>query len=536
VQVPDLERHGRGAGAVVVVLVLVLCVVWSVLTPYGRGPDEVAHVDLAVAVREGKGYPPAGAAELTFDVSATLAHFSGGMTCPLRPPACPAGLVAEEAPSRIGEATWRELVGDPTGGLERSAFGGVNQMTQHPPPYYAALATIIAATALDDEPVTTLFGVLRLVNCALAAGSAWLLFAASRRVGAAVLASAAVTLALFASPQVAFIGSVVNNDNILLFAASLVTYMVARVLTGDTSSRTAVLLGLSSGLLMLTKAFGLFVVPVVVLLYLWVADVEGGLRVRLARLAQSGGPAALVGGWWWVASLVNHGTLQPHGLPFATRSREVDTDVWEWATTFGGYLAVRWLGWVGNFGEDLRFSYRLAFVVTAGVTAALVWAAVVARRGGTRRRTLILLVVPLGFCLVVLTQGSLEIYLLNGAVRGQSRYLFGALPPLALIGALALRSVTRTVGAWTLLAVLAVGAGLHLRLAGRVVARYWGDADASLAERLGVAATWSALPTWLVIATFAMLALVCAAVASAGVLGTIGRWPRDQEPLPGTTR
>ena len=129
---------------------------------------------------------------------------------------------------------------------------------------------------------------------------------------------ALATAALVAfTPQFIFISSVVSNDNLIIFLATLALWLLVRV-TADDFPRpwlAAALVGLTLGLAALTKLGGLALLALAGFTYLLRAWSSGRWRQSLGQLAMVGLLAALIAGWWYARNWQLYG--DPTGLaPF----------------------------------------------------------------------------------------------------------------------------------------------------------------------------------------------------------------------------
>ena len=271
---PSATRPRRRGRVPVVVLAATMAfgllgAVWSVVAPLGEAPDEPAHLALVLHLADGHGYPAYdGLTNQAAIIRLCRTYASATRACPREgEPVTPTSMrlhPRSEAPDKADRPAWDDEGGD-------ASVGQINQMPQHPPLYYQAMATVLRAErAVNGGPMSAdrELALLRLVNAAMLAPLPLLAWWAARRFrlgeGAAVTASVAV----FAIPMLTHIGSTLNNDNLLTLLAAVGAALLAGVLRGDRSLRTAVAVGAVAGLALLTKAFGMVLIPAIVVAYL----------------------------------------------------------------------------------------------------------------------------------------------------------------------------------------------------------------------------------------------------------------------------
>ncbi|MEN3358644.1 MAG: hypothetical protein V7637_2626, partial [Mycobacteriales bacterium] len=187
-----------------------------------------------------------------------------------------------------------------------------NQMVQHPPAYYLLAAAVLRVPGVGHLPFDQQIGLMRLVSLLLLLPLPALCWATGRRLGAsapAALAAAALPLSL---PGLARIGGAVTNDSLLILLTGVLTYLLARVLTGDLGRRTAAAVAVVLAADLLTKGFALVLPPVVLLAYLigWRRSGRPFPLVPLIAVAAGGA----VGGAWWLRNLLDYHAVQPSGF------------------------------------------------------------------------------------------------------------------------------------------------------------------------------------------------------------------------------
>ena len=413
--------------ALLTLLVVGVAATWALLTPPLRAPDEPAHLDSVLRLAYGGGWPRPGDAVIAPVVAHARADVALDSDLPGAWLVHPGRLAFADAPivpaaQRAHVTAANALPDGPPVTPE-----DVDQMTQHPPLYYAVGAALLHVTGLTHARWDVQLLALRLLDVLLLAPlvplAAW---SALRLTGsrAAGLVAGAFPLLV---PQVGHIFGAVNNDALVALVGGAVTALCVRVLTGDRRWGTAVLLGVVLGLGLLTKVMVAFLAPVVVLAYLLAP--EG--RRSLGRVAAVAGTALAVGGWWWVRNLLVYEAVQPVGLD---RVRVEGTP-----GTFPHFLMVAWrttaLTFFGDFGWVELRTPSAFWLTGAVVVLALAGVAVTARRGW--RAGLVLAVLPAALVGGVVLN-AWPYYRDHGEVVGiQGRYLFAGLAALAVLVALA---------------------------------------------------------------------------------------------------
>ena len=482
------RRARTGALTLVTVLWATVLFGWLQLTPLYRAADETLHVDLVLHVLDGEGYPPAGTLRLDPEVRAS--YPLAGLSTEERPELAslfPLPIATTDVPPR--DLSYDELTTRP--GLPAIT----NQMTQHPPLYYALLAGGARLLGLSDASFPVQIGVLRLLSALLLLPLPALAAAAARALGAPPPVALAAALLPLAVPQLAHVGASVNNDALLIVLGAAVSAPLLAVSRGDVTRRTAAVVGVLLGLALLTKAlaFGLLV---------WAALAYGLALLGPARSCPrrawgagllSAGIALLVGGWWWVVNLVRYGTVQPSGtapLP----ALDIEPDLVEFTWTFlTRVTASTW----GNFGWlEVRIPGAVqALAVLAVLTGA---GLAVARRPQPPWARAAAVAAIAAFCLqtAIVYQQSLKNYLRGGYLAGlQGRYLFAFVAVLAALVALGLaQALPERLRGRAPLAALAAVVGLQSVGVLTALRGFWWPDGEGPRRALAIQAAWAPFP------------------------------------------
>jgi small subunit ribosomal protein S36 len=471
-----------------------LLVSHSLLVPTWRGPDEPKHVDLVVALIEGRGYPAYD--QRTMDPGIRRSHplvrYQEGSRHLRRDEAMP----RRDRPSRAeleerAPPTEVELRG-----------GDLNHMAQHPPSYYVYLAAASVVTdalapgaglgSYDREVAT-----MRLLSLVLAVPLPLLAWASGRAAGASQAISTAAAVIPLGIPQLTHVGSVVNNDTLLILVMGVLTVVAVRFAAGHVTRRGVVAAGVLTGLALLVKAFA-FVVPVWLLVAIVWGRRRGGGWPSLVGLYV--GTTFLAGGWWWLWNLLRHGALHP-SLEYANRLAEkpagMELDVSGW---LGDWLPSMSNRFWGSFGW---VEVPLPAVWTTSATVVVVVGVVAALAGGRRllpRKVAVALALPTLLLAGLVFLSGFRLYRISAvAAMVQGRYLFGGVIGLSALVAVGLsRLLGRRERLLPALLLLAAAA-MQLRAVAALLEAFWGEEGSGVVEGLAAAGAWSPWSPWVLL-------------------------------------
>lgn len=512
----DFGELRRGVPLVVWLLVglnFLVLAAYSVLIPHYRSPDEAQHVDMVIHLQYDRRYPAPKARFLGEGVAQSTIHAGYG-DVPSVAPRTNKPLTAAAAQSQ--QDSFGELGGERPSRIQ-------NQMGQHPPLYYAGAAALLRVIpGSKGWPWNVTVGLLRLLSALMIAPLPLFAFLAVRRLGASQAAAVAAAAVPIAIPQLANIGSSVNNDNPLTLLVSIATVLAVYVVTGDSSWRTAIGLGVIGALALLTKSLALFV-PV------WFAIVYAvaWLRQRDARMLLRGAVAAglpvVLSAGWYVRNLSRYGSLQPQGITPKPDPRQPEVPYrlgdkgLDWLTDYAVPLFSRRF-WVELSVRRELPTARWIPPWTAIATVVVLTAAVVALVAAARQRRFLVLAAAVAapFAALVLQVFAVtwREYARSGVPeRGlQGRYFFpGVVGLAALAGIGAARLIKPSAQRWLPIGVLAGALLLHTRAVGSVLSWHWNGAADGAATALRSAAAWAPWPAALV--TLGWLAAIGAALA-----------------------
>lgn len=477
---------------IVVQSLLILCT--GVLYPSFQEPDEVAHVDYVLAHRHGEWLDGPGQRRIQLGVI--------------------------RARGQVPDTQQHQSVGDrpPVPRGQRKSFDQLgtqpytknlpNQMVQHPPLYYgmAAMLSYLVPNFSHRGYDVQLFW-LRLISMLLFAPIPLLLW----RMGRTLTGSDPVGLiaAIFPLGMPAYlrIGASVSNDALMMLLGMALLYLLAKVVRGDLSRRTALWVGGIWGLGLLTKGFALAMLPIIPLAYL--VGARGRLlpRVRAAIvpivIAEACG--LLLGGWWWVRNVIVYGHLQPSGYgPQFPVNRLFGPDrpggtEGNFLQTYFSQLGTRLFGSLGLIDEP-RMPF--AFVVTLAVIFLLLIALGISiglRRASSPRWAGVTLLLPALATLAVMYVGSRSTYFHVRVITGvQVRYFLPFLAGGFVLLGVGLCRLLRPVSRWLPTATYVLAIAFQTVAALFVLNLQFGDASPGLAHRIRVGISfvtgWTAFP------------------------------------------
>ncbi|MCU1370440.1 MAG: hypothetical protein JWO77_1634 [Ilumatobacteraceae bacterium] len=523
--------------------------VWSVVAPLGEAPDEPAHLALVLHLADGKAYPDYdGLTNQAAIIRLCRTYAAATRACPREgeqvTPTSMRRHPRAEAPDKADRPAWDDEGGD-------ASVGQVNQMPQHPPLYYQAMASVLRVErAVGGGPMSTdrELALLRLVNAVLLAPLPLLAWWAARRFRLSEVVAVTAAVAMFAVPMLTHIGSTLNNDNLLTLLAAIGTALLAGVLRGDRSLKTAAAVGVVTALALLTKAFGVVLIPAIVLAYLlgsrerltaWDPDLEPdpapapvaggpdadgfdarsgwGERVRsvLAPLAAAGGAVVVLAGWWFVGVRIRTGqfapTVESARLTSALAPPGFSPDPGAFAGEFVRSMDNRFWGSFGWY--TIRFPSWLATIATLLVVAAVATALVPRRdRSGSNRLQRAALLVPIVLLGGLVFSRAWSLYTTTSKFQFlQGRYLFAGLVGLMVLAA---AGVDRVAGRWAPVGVAGFALILQLEALRRCLQGWWGGPALGPRGQVRAMVAWSAWPGEL-------LGLLALAAVAAGVWSAV---------------
>jgi small subunit ribosomal protein S36 len=254
-----------------------------------------------------------------------------------------------------------------------------NQLTQHPPLYYAFAGwTLRAVTEVvpgaQDWPFDRTVLFLRLLSIMLVLPIPLLCFLTVRRLGGNEFVGTAAACLAIAPPYFTTVISSVTNDSMLILEGGLLTYLLARVWTGDLSRRTAIAVGTVLGAALLTKGLAIYMPVFVAGGYALAAVRSSSRRAALAPASLAVGLGLVLGGWWWVRNLVVNGAIQPTSVDYPPPGERPFSD-WYWLGRMTRMMSEQFF--IPDYGTRNHDSIGRAIIVLLGwglvVVTSIAW-------------------------------------------------------------------------------------------------------------------------------------------------------------------
>lgn len=525
VRVPRRRRLLPGSPPASVVLASLLLflvsLLWAALIPAFRGPDELQHVNSVIRVAEGGGWPAPGDVRIQDEVLEAL-RLSGYLVDERRTALPGAADPPEDSPEFVDEV--------PTPVADRASFAAmddgdatgytIDQMTQHPPGYYAVAAVVYDVLQAREWRFDRALFLLRALTALVVALTVpTCCYVAARALsGSETLGRMAAFVPLLI-PQLQYMSGVVNNDGATI-ATTAVVWTVLLTLTGSgPTRRRLLLLAVAIGAACWTKGTAVSLLPVVpvAIAIAYHRHVGGSLRRwGLPALGATAGTLALafvLGGWWWAVNVIRYGRLQPSAYPIP------EGDPARLGPLEFGLVFLRRIH--RSFFGDLGVGETPALhAMTLALAAVFVVACAVGLFSRHRLAERVVIVFSAAVVVGVLAATTYSAHLQSGRIPGiQGRYLFVLLVPIAALVVIGLGRIARLFhlgDRW--LTVVCALAGLGVTTFGLVLAfrLYYEERGRPVDEALDRFLGWASWPPDVLGGLAA--ALLVAAVALAWVV------------------
>lgn len=482
-----------------------IMIAWLLITPAFRAPDEHVHFNSVIRLEYGGGWPAPGDAYVGPGVVTAMSESGLSYKLPRsevhwgNPPV----YFHEQTPPATHSAI------DAGNALPGPDATVADQMSQHPPLFYAIQAAAARAVGMPGQQWPTQLLFARLLDVLMMLPLPWLLASTARLLVSSPGIAGATAFFPLALPQIPHIAASVSNDNLANLLAGVAAWLAVRLFVRGGRWRPALILGLVMGLAAFTKGTTLVLLPLVAFA-LYAAPGVSGAAHRLYRTAAGLGVAFATGGFWWLINLVRYGDLQPSGL---TIKAGLNPEPGRTPLTFLSHAAKAISeSFVGRFSYlELTFSGGRAIYVVGAIVIAAVAAVAVAR--GRRTLTLTLIAAPV-VTLLFMFKASYPWYIDYGLLPGlQGRYLFVCLVPLGALVAISWNALIQIRWIWITIPVLMVGAGLVAGAGLRVALRgfYQGRDERFADVVIDRASMWVPGGHVAVISSFVLIALALAA-------------------------
>jgi 4-amino-4-deoxy-L-arabinose transferase-like glycosyltransferase len=429
--------HPKNRNLSFVVLAFVcLGVIYALATPVFEASDEIFHYPVVKHIADGRGLP-------VQDPKARAAWEQEGSQPPLYY-ALAALATAWIDTGDMDAIRWR----NPLSNIGNPVSVGNKNLVIH-----------TSAEAFPWRGTALAIHIIRFLSLLLGACTVGLTHLSSRVIWPEreELATLAAALVAF-NPMFLFISASVNNDNLIVFLATLVVYLLLRTLReGWLSYGRLLLLGALLGLAALTKLSGLGLLLLTVVVLTAIAARRGAWRAWLGWGVTLGACVALIAGWWYVRNWRLYG--DPTGLnvmlDIAGR-RPGAPSLQGLLAEFQGFRMSFW-GVFGGFTIAApEWVYRVYDgLMIAGVVGwgALAWTNRGRWRAGQARMLLILAL------WVVVVWASLLRWT-SQTLASQGRLIFPAIAAVAILLAYGLAGWIA--GKWRTRVALGLGTGLFL--------------------------------------------------------------------------
>lgn len=279
----------------------------------------------------------------------------------------------------------------------------------------------------------------RILTALMSVATVWFCWQAGLHAGGSAVALVCASLVAFL-PQFTFRGAAVSNDALVTTLSAATVLCIVKLLAEPFTWRTGCAAGLALSGAYLSKISAICLIAPVALAVWW-SD-RTALRERLIRLTGVLGLAGAIVLPWSARNVLLYGDpfasgAMPHAVGYLMSYRSLTSEYY-W-TTFPRVLCRSFVGVFGWMNVWLPEGYYWFFWIlgAAGLAALLIQLA-------TRRRPVRL---PLVLATIVILNLGVVVHINRSFVQPQGRYMFVALPALALSIALGLGGLPRKAAA-----------------------------------------------------------------------------------------
>jgi hypothetical protein len=500
------------------VLLFLVSLLWAVLLPAFRGPDELQHVNSVIRVAEGGGWPAPGDVRIQDEVLEALRQ-SGYLVDERRTALPGAADPPEDSPGFV------DLL--PTPVADRASFAAmddsdasgytIDQMTQHPPGHYAVAALVYdVLDAREWRFDHALFLLRALTALMIALTVPTCCYVATRALsGSETLGRIAAFVPLLV-PQLQYLAGVVTNDGATIATTAVMWAVLFTVMASGPTRKRLLLLAVAIAAACWSKGTAVSLVPVVpvAIAIAYRRHCGGPLRRWGPRaLAASAGTLVLafvLGGWWWAVNLVRYGRLQPSAYPIP-EGDPARLGPLEYALVFLRRIHRSFFGDLG-VGETpalhgMTLSLAVVFVVACTI-------GLVSRRGVAER---LLISASAAIVVGILGAANYSAHLQSGRLPGiQGRYLFVLIVPIAALVVIGLARIARLLhlgDRWFAALCATAGLGITALGLGTAFRLYHEERGRPLGEALDRFAGWAPWPPGVLVGLLSAALVVAVALA-----------------------
>lgn len=250
-----------------------------------------------------------------------------------------------------------------------------------------------------------------------------------------ILAFTALTIFV---PGFVFISGVLNNDNAVSLAGSLILWLVWRLLSTPKDRRLWAILGVVFSAAVLSKLNAVVFLLPIGLVAIFAVKRLTSLRVFLWNMAIFVGVFLLLGGWWFARNIMLYGTLSPFGLYTSVFGEGISYSFQQSWNSLGWLWQTFW----GRFGTGTvplpSFVYFIFGIVSLVSVIGWLWRLTYFSRSQLDTRWFVLLATVLALLILIFYNAG------TNTTGAQGRYLYpvmGGVMAFALSGLLALTPV-----------------------------------------------------------------------------------------------
>ena len=315
---------------------------------------------------------------------------------------------------------------------------------QQAPLYYWLLS--LAYRPMAGIPLLSRVWLLRLITLALASLTVPLTFVVARRVLASDALAIGVTALVVSMPGLMMLCCRIGNDGLALPLGTLCLLLMLECADSKAPRRIAPLLGAALGCALLTKAYFLALVPVLLVYAAYASIRSQEPRAAVARgWASALSIAALAAGWWYWLTWRATGSLSGEQLeaaagrsaPLSAILGMVGSIHWRVPADFAFVTYI----WVGNWSFLVVRSWMYHLLGWIAVAAAVGVVVRLVRPGPHRRSDLVGLALAFVAMLFALAYHMVMTFAATGHAATLAYYLYGVIAAEAVLATVGLAAI-----------------------------------------------------------------------------------------------